>query len=420
MADLYGTPLGTRAFLEDARLERASRVNEQEALARIAEAPANRRLKEAQASAAELALANERRMAELMQQAFSLAPAAELIESGTAGDAGAALEQQALAPSIPTSMADNLDRLARASAGAGLTSKAQELAKTAALLRSREEAAAASRSTARLNAIKLTRERADLTGQLLTGVNDQASWQRANVLWEIYTGESSPFAKQPYSPELVERVRQAALTAKEKADLDDKYATAKATREYRGRRLGQLDTQNEIRRARLKLLQEREERLKKGGTGRSVASPNKTEISQAETLIKRDFAGLKGAELEEAAFNVAAEAQALKKANPALSSSMALQQAYNTAREAGDFQETGGAFRPGTKYIGTGKTAETAITTVPAAPERIVGRYYLGAGGAVARWTGKGWEPTTVTRGAAAAASVDDSDLLDEQEDEEE
>jgi hypothetical protein len=395
MADMFGGPVGTLEFEKGLLARLSGAVNVQEGLGRIAQQPYELRKKAAEAETSEMTLANQKKMAELMMASSAAKPSIGQV----------------------VTMADRFDKLAENAAGAGLTEEARKLAGTASQLRQREAAAVSSRVNAIKTNLEIVRSRANLIGQLLADVNpnDEASWRRANELFEFETGEPSPYTDQPYSPALVDQVRRAALTVKERADIADKAATRAATKNYRSARLRQLDRANEIRKQEAETRKAAEERRAKGGGGKSVTSPNRDEQDQAERLIKGDFGKLDAADLEDASFSIASEARALRRANPALSPSMAIRQAYNEAVKAGDFPaDTSGLFGEKRRFTGRGKTPETAFITVPEASKRLKGRYYTGAGGQVARWTGSGW--SVIDR----PLSEDNSRLNDEDEDEDE
>jgi hypothetical protein len=393
MADMFGGPVGTLEFEKGLLARLSGAVNVQEGLGRIAQQPYELRKKAAEAETSEMTLANQKKMAELMMSSSTAKPSIGQV----------------------VTMADRFDKLADNAAGAGLTEEARKLAGTASLLRQREAAAIASRASTIKTNLDIVRSQADLTGQLLADVNDEASWRRANELFEFQTGEPSPYAGQPYNPALVDQIRRAALTVKERADITDKAATRAATKNYRDARIRQLDADRKIRQQEADTRKAAEERRAKSGGGRSVTSPNRDEQDQAERLIKGDFGKLDAADLEDASFSIASEARALRRANPALSPSMAIRQAYNEAVKAGDFPaDTSGLFGEKRRFTGRGKTPGTAFITVPETGKRIKGRYYTGAGGQVARWTGSGW--SVIDR----PLSEDNSRLNDEDEDEDE
>ena len=419
MADLFGAPLGDMAFDQN----QLTKAKTQHTLGEVAMQPTTQRLRAAQAKQLEQEIAQNEKFAELMRltagERANISP--ELIESGTVGEEGAAMEQLALNPQVAprTSIADQLDIIAKNAAGAGLITKAQELAKSSALIRSREAVQAKAEGDQNLNRLKMVRERAELQSQLLGGVTDEESWQNANALYEFQTGQKSPYAEVPYSPELVERLNAAAMTARERAELAEREQVRKNTEAYRKSRLRQIDTQNDLRKRQQELAKEREKRLAKAGAGKGVAAPAKNELDQAARLVKKDYSGLAAADLNDAAFTIASEARALRKANPALDANTALQQAFNNAVQAGDFQVVQkGIAGYGRKEVfsGRGKTPAAPAPIPPKKEDLKSGRFYVNPQGQVAKWTGKGFVIERALSGNNGR--VDDPDL--EEEDEEE
>lgn len=323
------------------------------------------------------------------------------------------------------SLADQMDALARTAMNAGLVTKSQELAKNASLVRQREASAGASATTASLNRLKVVREQAELTGQLFGGAKSSDDWSRANTLWEFQTGTPSPYASVTYDPELVGRINSSALSTKERIDAEEKRLSRQALEGFRTRRLGQHDLENEISEARLALARAREARLAKAGGGRGVSSPSTSETDQARSLIKRDYPDLQPEDSQDAAFSVAAEARALRRANPALDANVALQQAYNNAKTAGDFQVLRrGVTLPlignvGGKqgFRGAGKTPETAAPLPKDTTTLQAGRYYLSPNGMLGKWNGKTFEIVT-SRGRPL--SGDNRRPADEEDEDEE
>lgn len=295
----------------------------------------------------------------------------------------------------PVSMSERLNDLAQTAMNAGLVTKAQELAKNAALVGQREESAGASAAGAAVNRLKAIRERAELNGQLFGGATDEATWQQAGQLWQFQTGLPNPYKGVPYSKELADRINSAALSTKERLDAQEKELARGALNAFRDRRLGQHDTENAIRESRLALAQAREDRLAKAGGGKTVSSPATSEITQAKRLIQRDYENLKAPDLDDGAYAIAAEARALRKSNPALDANVALQQAYNNAKQAGDFVTLReGFFGYGGKqgFRGAGKTPQAPAAMPKDSSQLQKDRYYVSPTGLVGKWNGKGFE----------------------------
>lgn len=320
------------------------------------------------------------------------------------------------------SLADQLESLARTSADAGYINKAQELGKTSALMRSREAAADASANSAALSRIRTSQREAQLVGQLFGSVNNQADWDRAIATYEFRTGKESEFRGTPFDPATAARATQEALTANERLGLEEKSLGRKAQEKYRGRRLDQIDTQNEIRDRRVTLEEEREARLAKLGGGKAITSPSVDEQQQAARMIQKDYEGLDPKDRKDAAFSIAAEARALRRRNPALDAAGALAQAYAAAKQSGDFAMNEGMGGSGLlkkpTYTGRGKSSDVPASLPPSRKELKEGRYYTNPQGQVGQWTKQGFVLVAPRRGAGGAASARDEE--DDNEDDSE
>ena len=374
----------------------------QEALGRIAMQPAELRYKTLQGDKLQFEIDQDKQVAELMRAAFGgQAADPSAVESGTVGAEGLRLEQSALRPQ--TSLADKFGNAAEIFAGAGQVKRAQELAKTASTLRQQQAAAISSQTTALLNQLKITRENAENLAQFFGGAGSQEELDQANRLYQFQTGQPSPFQNVPFSEDLIDGLNQRALSAKERFDLADKAATRLNLKTYRDARLGQFETENRIREERLRLNREREERLRKQGGGRlPSADPKPDEIRQVKAMIRKDFPMAKdfADEMGTAAFTIAAEARAKMRANPALSPSAALNQAYTEAVRFGDIEaDAGTAFGligKKFRFAGGGRSPETALTVPSKATDARPGRYYVNSRGDVAKWDGKKFVPVQV------------------------
>ncbi len=411
-SNMFGVPEGITAFDQNelVKAETAAKFNE------MAMSPYRARLLSAQAAKLEEATAQERTMGDLARRVMGgdvqTGTGAVQLGGPDASEIGSVYGGQ---PQQASSFSAQLNTLARTAFGAGLVTKGEALAKTAALIGTRETARDLSITQAALNRLKGVRENAELTSQLLGGVNDEESWQRANALYTFQTGQPSPYAQLPYSKELVERLNQAALSAKERAELEEKGLVRKATKAYRDRRLGQIDTEDALRKRRVDVAEAREARISKTG-GKPISSPSKEEQDQVARLIKKDYPNLSTAELNEAKFSIGAEAKALRRANPALDASTALQQAYNNAIQSGDFKNV----RPGVlgygakdQYSGGGKYPTTPARIPSDKNDLKADRYYVNSQGQVGRWNGKTFEIGDLLSG-------DNGDPDDEADDDEE
>jgi hypothetical protein len=377
MADLFGTPLGTRAYLQD-------KADFYKAGAYTVNSLADTALKQQQTEKLKLDNEEEKLWSELMRKAT--VPGA--------GPAGA------VAGGKPASLANNFDRFATMAMEAGFPERAKKLAESASLIRQREASAVSSETTAKLNQLKIVRENAELEGQLFGGVTDESSWVRANALYQFQTNRRSPYADVEYSPEVVGQIKASALSEKERTENEAKRLTREATDKYRSSRLRQHDEDLRLKRARTALEEARERRLARDGGGKGAAgAPTPEEKAEAKRQMK-----LSGIKLEEilpesrdsAAFAIASRARELQRENRALGRAEAVQQAFQEAVKNGDLEietvEKGLFSKNERRFRGKGE-GPVAPKAAPAAPkERKVGQKYLLPNGKTGVWRDGGWE----------------------------
>ena len=402
-SEMYGMPIGEQAFAEMARTQAQTRLFD----AQAEQQPALKRFHEAQATKWESENAQREKMATLMQQ---------YMQGGTPGGAAPGPGGNVV------SMADALDTMAQAAAGAGMVDEAGKIASQAALIRGRADQAAAARARQASSEALANQRRLQTMEGFLRGAVDERTWQQGNLAYEVSTGEPSPFMDMPYSPELVKRLTQSVISAKDENQqriTADEYASRDEHRRN-------VDAHNKaieaLRKRTAEVAERREARLAKAG-GKPVTSPTKGEIDNAMLMINKEFGDMAVEDIGLAAAQVASRARAIRRSNPAIDSTMALQMAYNESKEGGDFQE--GAPRtiagfeiPGTKtkprFVGAGKTAATALT-LPEDKRLTKGRYYLTKFGP-ALWDGQQFSVADPAEALDPDADPDEEDPDDEEE----
>lgn len=313
---------------------------------------------------------------------------------------------QQLAQSNPN--ADPVDILHQASMEAfkaGYGESGEALAGKASALTEQGARSALAQGQAAEAHYKTAQAELSLAGQLLGNVTDQSSWDAANRMWEQMTGRPSPYAKQPYSPELASQLRTQALTLKDQMTVhmqqwrEQQAAAAKqAQDQYRKRELELREQSNRIRAADLAA------RNKVGGKNADVGSPSKEETSAATDALMRAYPNLSDDQAADISYRVASIARGLRKSNPGLNASMAIQQAImqlkpnldQNQRTEGVLSRAVDTFKGTTHPDNTklGTTPDQPYTSVPKAGERAPG-YYKTPDGHVRQWTGRGWSTET-------------------------
>lgn len=354
MADMFGSPLGVIASDQNYRANIKSDLDTAASLNDLSLFPLKKRGAEIKIEEAETELREKKAFERIMSES-SMTAAAE---------------------GKPVDVAARLDLLAGETAKAGMVNKAADLAKAAADIRSKTATTAAQQSAKRLNELKFIRENAELMGQLLgsPSITDENSWQAANELYAQQTGQPSPFAQVPYSPELITRLNEASLSAKERADIESRQLTREATEEYRRSQLENSRISRELARDRLEMQREERERKAKAGTGPMLTGPTEAEQDETKRQLRLSGVvteGMNSDSVGSVVYNIASRAKELQQANRALGRGQALAQAVQEARSSGelDVLQEGGVKIPFTeKTVGgekkfKGKTSKAKPIT---------------------------------------------------------
>lgn len=237
-------------------------------------------------------------------------------------------------------LAEQAEEMAQLAFDSGMAGKGVDLAAKAALVRTREAQAEASKATAARRQLQGQLDALTQATSFYEGVTDQAGLDKANALYAYTFGEQSPTAGLPYSPQLMEQLRNFGTTSVQRLraelarrDTDSKIANRESAIDLRNFRQGILREQTDLQRR-------REERLAKGGAGKEkpVGSPSSSELKAADVLLKSEFSSLPLEERKQAAFSIASRARALRKANPALDADTAIRQAFSEEKSSGNFQ----------------------------------------------------------------------------------
>lgn len=336
MADMFGAPIGIIASDENYRRNVRSDLDTAVTLGELSMQPLKQRELTAKVETAETALSQEKAFQQM------LARSAE-------GD------------QLPDPVA-RLEQLAAQTINSGLVVKGSEIAKTAAELRQKQAQTASAEATQRLNAIKQAREQTELIGQVFGAATDPESWATANALYSMQTGQRSPFADVPFSPELPKRLNEVSLSAKERADLETRRIMQESTKTYRDAVLAGNAASREIARERLRVQEEAEARRGKAVGDKSPVLRAPSDNEQKEVKRQLELAGVKvggmdSASVKSTTFQIASRARALQQANKALSSGEAISQAVQEAQLGGELEvvKEGGTSIGGVQFGGTQK-----------------------------------------------------------------
>lgn len=396
---------GTRLAEQDQIKNRAADLDAQEKLLTIAGQPDVNRLHAAQAGKAEFELSNHRKMQEMLARQAT----GEVIKT--------------------TDLAGRMEEIASMSLGAGLITQGEQAAKTAGYLRGKSAQIDNWNTSQRVNQLKADKERMESIAALAGDVKDQASWDRANMLFQFNHGIASPYAGMPYSPALVDSLRAGAVGTAKQIELQlrgeenaSKERSRASAESLRAARESDLEERQRLARA-------REDRLAKNGGGTAKTTPTE-DIRQATRLIAKDFPKLDST--AEAASTIASEAQLLLRRNPALDRAQAVQQAYNAAKLRGDFQETQDDGVMGTGMMKSdkqtfnsgGRSPDNPIAMPANGKGMVAGKYYMNRSGQVGLMQENGKIKVVVGRAEPLrkdlALPPTNKELGDEPEDDEE
>lgn len=124
-------------------------------------------------------------------------------------------------------------------------------------------------------------KRLNIMGNLMTGVSDEASWRRANAEYQAEMGEPSPYAKYPFNPDLVEKIKVGATSAK------DKSIIANQESQVSRRKVENLKDTFEMRKiaAETKKINDQDELIRKNGG----KPPTNMELEPISDLITSDY-----------------------------------------------------------------------------------------------------------------------------------
>lgn len=342
---------------------------------------------------------------------------ADHLETENAADkkVAAFMAQQAAsgggAPGQPQSVSQRLLGLSDLYSQAGQPTKAAQYAQWASSAAAHESTASAAQVRQKFEEFQMNAGMIDKAVKLFGGVKDATSWDEMNAAVEKETGKPSPFANTPYDPKLVDLLKGQATTEFQKQELSLRRAANEARLADIKSAMSHRTTQDGISSERLRISQQRETRLAKGG-GKDVGSPSKVEVEAAARLIGPD---LEGDEKDTAAFTVAANAKAIRVKNKGMSSDDALRQALLQAKQSGDFV-------PFVQNRWSKNTPGKFVVPQPIPPkdsDKVVGQHYTD-GKTVYEWTGDKKAPwkrvgagkaqPTVSSGGGNSDPTDDED----------
>lgn len=305
MSELWGFASGMQQASHDSQSQMLTNLQMQEGAQKLA--------------AGDIAIKQADLQLQSQQKMLSLLQGAQATRSST-GSPG----QQASAQS--ESLASNMDMLANFALESGMPEQAKEYANSASSIRKNQ-------SSVEQNQAKLQQQHAQITGSLMENVHDQTSFDNALMIYQLETGQKSPFAGQRYSPQLADQIKNRASTILQQSTIkmnDAKAREAEAQTEDAKHRQPLIDSQKKEADARTAYLE------KHGGTANL---PSAGDLKSVTDLIASSYdvdTIQDAANARVLARPIAEAAKQMMQENPALTQSAAARRAYQEALTRGD------------------------------------------------------------------------------------
>lgn len=396
MAEMFGTPIGQRAYEQDRRDDIRVGVGALEALGRIAMQPDEARLIRAKAAQAE----QQTREEELWQGLMKTVAGQQAQQPDLAGPPRPGMTSV----EVSQDPIQQLNQVAQKALDVGLVDRATKVLSAATLMQQRKESAETHQANQALAVSRMLRDTAQLQAQYFGAATDPASWDQAGQMWTAQTGRPNPFAGVPYDPEFVAGLNERALTAKERFDLEERQLNRERQELHQRERRKQHDETTRLQAERNRIAQDRENRLARegGGAKRVIPAPTEAQMREVERELKKQVPGLGAEDAKSAASAIASSARAIMSRNRGITDwRTAYMQALNEEIAAGSFPENyvdiAGYRVPGTtssRFLG-GRVPETAMRLPMTITGRVdaeslhKGRYYINKQGQVAKWDGQ-------------------------------
>lgn len=366
---MFGAPVGISAAEADIRANQ---------LAELALAEGSVRLQQAQ-----MTLGQQKQMLELMK-----------------GGMQQGQRQPGQADSQANDLANMMDSLSVMAAKSGMVEEARKYATAGSSLRTNA-------STIQTNETNAQIKHLNMIGSLMEGVHDERTWQQANKMYEMQTGKPTPYAKQPYNPQMVEQLRMGVMSAKDRALT----SAAKAREDAARAEIEEKEVRRELIKSQTRLSNERTKALVK--TGGKVLLPKATQLRAITDLIVKDYGA--GILLEDARVLGRPVAERMMKImkDQGLSESEAANRAYQEAKSSGAF----GGLRPQPKMSGS---FDKPLDIPEDSTKLRTNMYYHGKGqfsGKTFLWDGKKFMPVGTGPGEIAPVKEEEDDVAEESED---
>jgi hypothetical protein len=296
----------------------------------------------------------------------------------------------------------------------GAIKRGEDLLKAASDIRKGEAQIESDEAAAAENRVETVLKGANVVAQTVGVARNQSEWQyglaqlrKAGVL---PPEQLEKLEAMDYDPDVVAYLNTQALSAYQKALLDQTSQRDATSKRQADDRIANARRLTSIAEGRLKIAEKAEARAEKAGKG--PTAPNSDQLKAAKAaVISQVFNGTAPttadakAALDAGAVSIASRTQQLLRENKALDFDTAQNRAIIESQTAGDWEVvepsmvtkvTGnipivGSFVDDStkiKFRSAGKTAQTALPLPPKGKSLIKGRFYTTAKG-VAKWDGQ-------------------------------
>lgn len=326
---------------------------------------------------------------------------------------------------------ESLEIAAKTLAKMGRVNDAATILDKAELAQSRQSRQEMLAAQTELQKIRVRQAQISEIESSLENVKDQPSLDRAIQQYEATYKEPIPEQYKTYSPEMIDQLKRSVTSAKDRAMQDwrnaetaRKEAADRAKEREAASRDSIARTTNEIRRRKIEIEEQREQRLRKEGAdkgNKGAVVPPTVLVKQATNIISQRFPDLAVENSDEMAYNVAAKAQLMMKRNPGLDSTSALYRAVQEEASSVSSSVKGGinigSFNVGgkrqSKYTGHASSRSEPFPAPKSQSELTAGEWYSTPKGSL-YWDGKKFQTEAPSNKSGGRPTMDESDDVED------
>ena len=226
--------------------------------------------------------------------------------------------------------------------------------------------------------IEGTMKKLQVFGSVMDGVHDEQSWQQANAMYQLETGEQSPYGKIPYNAMFVQKLQAGITTAKDRALTEAAKARTAATEAEEAERKARVP----LLKAQTRLASDRADILEKNGSVALI--PKAGDLKMITDMVAKQFGASVSGEDARVRSRQAVDRMLDLVKNSHMDRNAAANQAFQEALKRGDF----GGLRKRPDMMGS----EAKPLPIPESADKMkANMFYAGKGKYVGKtllWTG--------------------------------